>query len=59
MTTAQVILFVMAGLVVLGALARELFNRLLSKDGYEYTTLVLVMAGLGVTIAGLDGIAHV
>jgi hypothetical protein len=58
MTTAQGIFLAMAGLVILGALARELLNRLLSKDGYEYATLVLVMAGLGVTIAGLDGIAH-
>lgn len=58
MTTALIIFLVMAGLVIFGALVREAFNRLLSKDGYEYFTLVLVMAGLGLTIAGLDGLAN-
>jgi hypothetical protein len=58
MTTARVIFLAMASLVIFGALARELFSRFLSKDGYEYATLVLVMAGVGVTIAGLDGLAH-
>jgi hypothetical protein len=58
MSTAKVIFMAMVALVVLGAALREVCHGLLSEDGYEYATLVLVIAGLGVTIAGLDGLAH-
>ena len=58
MSTAKVIFMGMVTLVILGAALREVLYQRLSKDGYEYATSVLTIAGIGVTIAGLDAIAH-
>ena len=58
MTTAQVILLVMIGAVFAAVALRELLFNRMSASAYEYFTVVLVMASLGLTIAGLDGIAH-
>ena len=54
--TAVVVAMALA--VITGAGIRELIHKRLSANGYEYATLLLVMASIGVTIAGLDGIAH-
>ena len=58
MTTAQVILLVMIGAVFAAVALRELLFNRMSANAYEHFTVVLVMASLGLTIAGLDGIAH-
>ena len=58
MTTAQVILLAMIGAVFAAVALRELLFNRMSANAYEHFTVVLVMASLGLTIAGLDGIAH-
>ena len=58
MTTAQVIFLAMVGATFAAAALRELLFNRLSASAYEHFTVVLVMASLGLTIAGLDGIAH-
>ena len=58
MTMAQVIFLVMIGTVFAAATLRELLFNRLSANAYEHFTVILVMASLGLTIAGLDGIAH-
>ena len=58
MTTAQVILLAMIGAVFAAVALRELLFNRLSANAYEHFTVILVMASLGLTIAGLDGLAH-
>ena len=58
MTTTQVIFLAMIGAVFAAVALRELLFNRMSASAYEYFTVVLVMASLGLTIAGLDGIAH-
>lgn len=58
MTTAQVIFLAMVGAVFVAAALRELLFNRLSASAYEHFIAILVMASLGLTIAGLDGIAH-
>jgi hypothetical protein len=58
MTTAQVILLAMIGAVFAAVALRELLFNRLSASAYEHFTVILVMASLGLTIAGLDGLAH-